>query len=120
MKSNEQRFNTYQERITENEEDNSSKEEFSILNESFSSKEESEKDSENNEINEKDVSKQWNVNERLTSIKIKLKSIRLIRNREKFITNIIDIFIDINIITFKIIYLNSFRKETTKTKIFIL
>ena len=35
-------------------------------------------------------------------------------------TNIINIFIDTNIITFKIVHSNSFKRETTKTKIFIL
>ena len=45
---------------------------------------------------------------------------RSIENRKKFITNIIDIFIDTNVITLKTIHSNPFRRETTKTKIFIL
>ena len=35
-------------------------------------------------------------------------------------TNIVDMFINTNVITLKTIHLDSFRKRTTKTRIFIL
>ena len=35
-------------------------------------------------------------------------------------TNVIDMSIDTNVITFKIIHSNLFKEETTKTRIFIL
>ena len=46
--------------------------------------------------------------------------IRLTRNREKLMTNTIDMSFNINVITLKTIHSNSFRTETVKTRIFIL
>ena len=48
------------------------------------------------------------------------ESIRSIENKEKLMTNIIDMSIDTNVITLKIVHSNLFRKETIKTRIFIL
>ena len=119
-KDNKQRFNTYRKEITRNEEDDFNEEESSISNESSLSKEESRENLRDNETDEKDVSKQQNVNEESTNIKIKLEFIELTRNRKKFMINIIDIFIITNVITLKIVYSNSFKRKMTKTRIFIL
>ena len=51
---------------------------------------------------------------------MKLKLIGFIRNRRELITNIIDMFINTNVITFKTIHSNLFKRETIKTRIFIL
>ena len=75
MRGNEQRFNTYREGIIGDEENDFSKEESSILNESSLLKEESRKNLGDNETDEKDVFKEQNVNEKLTSIKVELESI---------------------------------------------
>ena len=51
---------------------------------------------------------------------MELEPVRLTRNRKELITNIINMSIDTNTITLKTVHSNSFRKETTKTRIFIL
>ena len=120
MKSNEQRFNTYREETTGDEEDDSSEEESSTSNESSLLKEESGEDSGDNEIDEKDVSKEQDVNKELTSIGMKPEPTGSTRHREKFMTNIIDISFNTNAITLKTVHPNLFRRETTKIRIFIL
>ena len=120
MEGNGQRFNTYREGITGNEEGDSDEEESSILNESSLLEEESGEDSEDNGTDEKDVSKEQNVNEELTSVEVKSEPTRSTRNKKEFMISIIDMSVDVNAITLKITYPNSFRKETTKTRIFIL
>ena len=51
---------------------------------------------------------------------MELELIRLIRNKKESITNTVNMSIDTNVITFKTIHSNSFRKETIKIRIFIL
>ena len=51
---------------------------------------------------------------------IESELIRSIRNTEKSITSIVDMFINTNVITLKIIHLDSFKRETIKIRIFIL
>ena len=45
---------------------------------------------------------------------------RLTRNKEEFMTSIIDMFFDTNAITLKAIHPDSFRERTIKIRIFIL
>ena len=45
---------------------------------------------------------------------------RLTRNKKEFMTNIVDMSINTNAITLKTVYSDSFKKETIKTRIFIL
>ena len=119
-RGNESRFSTYRERTFENEENDFSKEESSTSSDLSSSEEESGKDPEDNETDEEDVSKQQDVNEELTSIKVKQKPTRSSRNREELITSITDMSTDIQTITLKTTHPNSFRGGTIKTRIFIL
>ena len=51
---------------------------------------------------------------------MELELIGLIENKKKLITNITDMSVDTNVITLKTVHPDSFRKETTKTRIFIL
>ena len=51
---------------------------------------------------------------------MKSESIRSTENKEKFIINIVDISINTNAIILKAIHSNSFKRETIKTRIFIL
>ena len=51
---------------------------------------------------------------------MELEFIRFTRNREKLMINIIDMSFNTNVITLKTTHSNSFREETTKTRIFIL
>ena len=48
------------------------------------------------------------------------ESIRFTENKEKLMTNVIDMSVNTNVITLKVIHSDPFRKETTKTRIFIL
>ena len=120
MEDNERRFNTYREKTTENEEDDSNGEESSISNESSLIKKESREDLKDNETDEKDVSKEQDVIKELTSIGVKSELIRFTRNRKEFMTSIIDMFSNTNVITLKTVYPDSFRGKTIKTRIFIL
>ena len=120
MKDNEQRFNTYRERTSEDEEDDSNKEESSISNESFLSEKESREDSGDNETDREDVSKEQDVNKEPTSIGVELELIRSTRNRGELMTNTIGMSSDTNVITLKTTHSDSFRGGTTKTRIFIL
>ena len=119
-KDSESRFNTYRERITKDEENDSNEEESSTLNESFSFKKKSGKDSRDNEIDKKDNSEQQNINKEFTGVRVKTKLVRFTRDRKEFITSITDISVSTYVITFKSIHSDSFRGETIKIRIFIL
>ena len=71
-------------------------------------------------MDEKDVSKQQNVNEGPTNVEVESELIRFTRDREKPMTSIADMSINTNVITFKTVHSDSFRKETIKIRIFIL
>ena len=51
---------------------------------------------------------------------MKSELIRFTKDREKLIISITSMSINTNVITFKTIHSDSFRKETIKTRIFIL
>ena len=51
---------------------------------------------------------------------MKPESIRLTKNRKELMTSIVDMSISTNAITLKTTHPDSFRKETIKTRIFIL
>ena len=119
MRGNKQRFNTYRERTIESNEEDFNEEESNISSESLLT-EESEKDSGDNETDEKDVTEQQNVNEGLIDIGVELESIRPTENREESMTNTVDMSTSTNAITLKTIHPDPFRRETIKTRIFIL
>ena len=51
---------------------------------------------------------------------MELESTRSTRNKKEFIISIVNMFISTNAITLKTTHSDSFRKETIKTRIFIL
>ena len=114
------RFNTYREGITGDREIRSNEEESSTSDDSFFIEKESKEDLRDNETDENDIFKQQDVIEGLTDTEVESELTEPVKNRRRFITSIIDMFISTNVITLKIIHSNSFRKETIKTRIFIL
>ena len=120
MRGNETRFNIYREGITRNEETDSNEEESSTSNDSSSVEEESEEDSGDNGTDEKDDTEQQNVIEETTNIKVESETVELTEIRQELMISIADMSINTNTITLKTVHSNSFRKETIKTRIFIL